>query len=47
MSRKLSFVNKKVQTQLETEAAKNTEQMLKDKKIVCQFSTLPKQGLPK
>lgn len=30
---------------MESEAAKNTEELLKDKKITCKYSALPKKGL--
>ena len=45
-SRKFSFINSKIDKELETEAAKNIDAMLKDKQIVCEYGTLPKKGLP-
>lgn len=44
LSKKLSFVRNKMEKQLEGEAAKNTSEMLKDKKVKCTFSKIPLEG---
>lgn len=44
-SRKFSYFNSKIEKELETEATKNTDEMLKDKAVVCEYSQLPKKGL--
>ena len=44
LSRKFSFVNEKIEKELETEAAKGLDDILKEKKITCKYSELPKVG---
>jgi len=44
-SKKVPFINNKIQKYLEGEAVKSIEEVLAKKEVKCEYSTLPEEGM--